>query len=313
MGVLTAGRWRITIDGTHLDRTYWALNAFLRTVSQHAGPDNGADCHIELLADERPARAVLDADRKYIQVHLPLTPAADLQVACIAVLQAAFRGLALLNNDSSLVLLHGSAVATPDARSGIAVIDGGTGAGKTSLSLALAERGCLLVNDEFLVCETRAGQLTAFCQPKLPWHIRTDMAPHLAVGGHRPGFHPFPQQTAAAGTVPIKVLVIPDWSLPVGTCTVQHGQPPDTCVSDHLKKFANPCLDHVSLFAAQPGTVTMTEDACLPTLVEQRIAAMQRSLRRAALSVRLVRVGIGAPAEVGLAAEAVMTYLERLP
>lgn len=310
MGVLTVGRWRITIDGTHLDRTYWALDAFLHAVSQHAGRDDGADCHIELLADERPACTVLDPSRKHIRMHLPLTPAADLQIACIAVLQAAFRGLALLSGDSSLVLLHASAVATQDARSGVAVIDGGTGAGKTSLSLALAERGCLLVNDEFLVCETGAGQLTAFCQPELPWHIRADMAPFLAVTGHRHGFHAFPQRTAV-GAVPIKVLVIPDWSLPVSSCTVERGLLPNTCVSDHLMKFANPCLDHVSLFAAQPNAVTVTDDACLHTLVEQRIAVMQRSLQGASSSLRLLRVGMGAPAEVGLAAEAVMTYLER--
>jgi hypothetical protein len=312
MGVLTAGRWRVTIDGTRLDRAYGALDAFLRTVSQHPGRDDGADCHIELLAGECPARAVVDPGRKHIRMHLPLAPAADLQVACIAVLQAAFRGLALLSADPSLVLLHGSAVAAPYARGGIAVIDGGTGAGKTSLSLALAERGCLLINDEFLLCESSTGQLTAFCQPKLPWHIRADMAPHLAVGGHRPGFYPFPHRTAA-GAVPLKALVIPDWSLPAGTYTIQHGQPPDTCVADHLQKFASPRLDHVSLYSGQPGAVTATEDACLNTLVEQRIAAMRRSLQGAASSLRLVRAGIGAPAEVGLAAEAVLAYLERLP
>jgi hypothetical protein len=256
---------------------------------------------------------VLDPDRKCIRMHLPLAPPADLYVACIAVLQAAFRGLALLSDDPSLVLLHGSAVATQDARSGVAVVDGGTGGGKTSLSLALAERGYLLVNDEFLVCETRAGQLAAFCQPKLPWHIRVDMAPHLALNGHRPGCHAFPQWTAAADTVPIKVLVIPDWSLPVGTCTVEHGQLPGTCIADHLTKFANPHLDHVSLFASHASAMTVTADACLQTLVEQRISDMQRSLQDAALSLRLLRVGIGAPAEVGLAAEAVLTCLGRRP
>lgn len=310
MSILAAGRWRITIDDEHLDPAYSGLRAFLRSVSAPRSRDISTDWHVELLAEDRRARAVLDPGGKRLWMYLPLSPAADLQIACIAVLQAAFRGLALVSDDPALVLLHASAVTTPGARTGVAVIDGGAGAGKTSLSLALAERGCLLVNDEFLACEAGDSQLSAFCQPKLPWHIRPDMASHLALSGNRHGLRAFPDRTAAVDAVPVRVLAMPDWTLPAGACVVDHGQLPDACIADHLRKFADPCLDHVSIFAPRHASVTVTGGMCLDQLVEQRTAAMRRSLQRLRPWVRLLRVGIGAPHEIGLAAAAVMASLE---
>jgi hypothetical protein len=312
MTSLSAGRWHVEINDDRLGSPYAELGDFLQSVNEPAHQASEADFRLELTTGYS-AHTFVDPYQKSITLRLPLAPAASMHVACIAMLQAAFRGLALLADDPALVLLHGGAVATRDSRTGIAVIDGGTGAGKTSLGVALAELGYLLVADEFLVCEARGDQLDAFSQPNLPWHIRPDMAPYLPLSDSRPGLRTFPQ-LASADVVPIRVLVIPDWSLPVPTCLVDSGKPPEGCLTDHLAKFADPSLDHVSLFTQNPGSLTASGGSHeLHALLEHRIAMMRHSLLSASASLTLLRVGIGPPSEIGLAAQAVAAYLDDTP
>lgn len=311
MTSLSAGRWHVEINADNLGRSYAELGNFLRSINEPARQGGDAHCRLELTSGYSSASTFIDSDRNSISLRLPLAPVANMQVASIALLQAAFRGLALLTDDPALVLLHGGAVATRDSRIGIGVIDGGTGAGKTSLGLALAELGYSLITDEFLICEAKADRLVAFSQPNLPWHIRSDMAPHLAIGDNKPGLQAFSRLTSAHKVVPIKVLVIPDWSLPVPTCIIDPGNPPESCVADHLKKFADPSLDHVSLFAQNPDSLTASGGSYrLRKIIEHRIATMKYSLLKSAASFTLLRVGIGSPSEINLAAQAVSTRLD---
>ena len=311
MSSLSAGPWHIEVNDDHLDSSYVGLRDFLQSINDPTG-QGGGDVHVrlELTTGNSAAHIFVNSDQASIRLRLPLAPVANMHVACIALLQAAFRGLALLTDDPALVLMHGSAVTARNSRTGIAVIDGGTGAGKTSLGLALAELGYSLITDEFLVCEARADQLVAFSQPNLPWHIRSDMASHLSISNNKAGLQTFPQLTSARKVVPIKVLVIPDWSLPASTCVIDPRTPPESCVTDHLNKFADPSLDHVSLFTQNPDSLTISGGPYrLRELLDHRIAAMRYSMLKAAASFTLLRVGIGLPSQINLAARAVSTRL----
>lgn len=313
MTSLSAGHWHIEINDDDLDSSYAELGDFLQSINEPTRQGVDVHCRLELTTRRSSAHTFVDSDQNSISLRLPLAPVANMHVARIALLQAAFRGLALLTDDPALVLLHGSAVATHDSRIGIGVIDGGTGAGKTSLGLALAELGYSLVTDEFLACEAKIDHLVAFSQPNLPWHIRSDMAPYLSVSDNRPGLRAFPQLASAYDVVPIRVLVIPDWSLSVPTCVVDPGKPPESCLTDHLEKFADPRLDHVSLFAQNSDSLTVSGGSYrLHKLLEQRIATMKYSMLRIAASFTLLRVGIGPPSEIGLAAQAVATHLDNI-
>lgn len=309
---LGAGHWLIEIDGDDLDDSYVELGKFLQSINEPVRENRDVHFRLGLTAGHGPAHIFVDSDQNSVILRLPLSPIADMHVARIALLQAAFRGFALLTDDPALVLLHGSAVATRDSRIGIGIIDGATGAGKTSLSLALAELGYPLITDEFLTCEAKTDHLAAFSQPNLPWHIRPDMAPHLSISENKPGLRAFPQLTSPYKDIPIRVLVIPDWSLSVSTCVVDPGRAPDSCLTDHLKKFADPSLDHVSIFTQNRDSLTIRKGYGLHALLEHRIAAMRYTMLRIAKSFTLLRVGIGSPNEVSLAAQAVATHLDNL-
>lgn len=310
---LKVGSWSIEIDGDRLGAAYRELGEFLESISEPEPRTAATSCQLQLLAAFDPAGIFIDYDERSIYLRLPLAPMAKTSVACIAILQAAFRGLALLTDDPALVLLHGSAVATHDSRIGIGIVDGGYGAGKTSLSLALAELGYSLVIDEFLACEARNDSLFAYSQPRLPWHIRQDMAPCLSVNHNRAGLQVFPRLASAELITPIKVLVMPDWSLPVGTCVAENGGPPDCCITDHLNKFFDPILDHVSLYAKSPAPLAASRSAgWLNEHVRHRIAEMKSAMGRVSKSQTLLRVGIGPPAAIGLAARAVAERLHEI-
>ncbi len=309
---LGAGQWFIEINGDELDNSYVELGNFLQSINEPVRENRDVHLRLELTTSHSPAHTFVDSDQNSVSLRLPLSPVADMQVARIALLQAAFRGLALLTDDPALVLLHGSAVATRDSRIGIGIIDGATGVGKTSLSLALAELGYRLITDEFLACEARIDHLVAFSQPNLPWHIRPDMARYLSISNNTPGLRTFPQLISASHDIPIKVLVIPDWSLSVSTCVVDPGRLPESCLTDHLRKFADPNLDHVSLFTENPDSLTIKGSDGLYALLEHRIAAMRYSMLRIAASFTLLRVGIGLPSEIGRAAQAVAAHLDNL-
>ena len=311
---LSAGPWHIKINDDQLDSSYTELEGFLQSLNElSCRNDSDTHCQVLLTTANSKAHTFVDSDQSLIYLQLPLAPVANMHVARIALLQAAFRGLALLVDDPALVLLHGSAVAARDSQMGIGVIDGGAGAGKTSLSLALTGLGYSLITDEFLVCEAKNDHLVTFSQPNLPWHIRPDMAPHLSIKGNKPGLHALPQLTAARKDIPIRVLVIPDWSIPVTTCVIEPGKPPESCVSDHLRKFADPSLDHVSLFDRNSDSLAVSVGSYrFRRLLEHRINTMKHSLFGAASSLTLLRVGIGSPSEINLAAQAVSNRLENL-
>jgi hypothetical protein len=238
-----------------------ALCAFLTLISASA-PDATPDLTLRVAAGTRAA-LVMDEGSRVASLTLPATRLTGPADPClhIGILQAAARCLALVDDGRRHVLLHGSAMARPDG-GGVAVLDGGTGAGKTSLALALAAADGELVVDEFLFATSIANRLTVSGAPQLPWHVRADMAPVLTPDALHKRLQ-FPEDLSHArvadGNVTVTAIFVPDLGRPPGA--VVPVEPRHLrrllrpAVRDHRAKLLDPRLDHVSLFTS-PQQVT---------------------------------------------------------
>ncbi|GAA4243169.1 hypothetical protein GCM10022255_001090 [Dactylosporangium darangshiense] len=205
--------------------------------------------------------------------------------------------------ETSTVLLHGSAFAIA-ADHAIAVLDGGLGQGKTSLAMGLAARYGQLIVDEFMFAAISGPHVTVLAAPQLPWHVRPDMATHVLNGRdhRRLLFEADLHEMAgtAAEAVPLWLILLPDRALPPGETLYV---PPNAArellrcaVTDHARKLANPCLDHVSIFESQEQIATADG-----TPLHARSTAPARDTERvldALVTVPAIRVGIGGPADL---------------
>lgn len=239
-----------------------ALCAFLTRVSESA-PDATPDLTLHIAPGTRAA-LVMDEASRLASLTLPatrLTGPADPYLH-IGILQAAARCLALVDDDRQHVLLHGSAIARPDG-GGVAILDGGTGAGKTSLALALAATGGQLVVDEFLFATSIPNRLTVSGAPQLPWHVRADMAPVLTPNAPHTRLHfpdDLPHARVADSDVTVTAIFVPDLGRPPGA--VIPVEPRHLrrllrpAVHDHRAKLLDPRLDHVSLFTSPQQLTT---------------------------------------------------------
>ncbi|MER7006270.1 hypothetical protein ABT297_24940 [Dactylosporangium sp. NPDC000555] len=158
--------------------------------------------------------------------------------------------------------------------------------------------------DEFTFAVMAGPNVTVLPAPQWPWHVRPDMAPHLLTeNAHRrllfeADLHGITSRAIEAA--PLRMILIPDRALPAGeTMDV----PPvaarrllHCAVTDHVRKLADPSLDHVSIFqspeqiATADGMPLHTRSA-VPTYDTERVLD-------ALVTVPAVRVGIGGPADL---------------
>jgi hypothetical protein len=309
MRTLTFGRRTVAVStGTE---SWPALDGFLhRATTGMPGTLPHFTLHIvagsdaALVVDDRSRSVTLTVPAA--RLHGPPDPSLH-----IGVLQAAARCLALVDRGEGCALLHGSAVDTP-AAGGVAVLDGGAGAGKTSLALAVAAAGGHLLVDEFLLADTSARELTVAPSPRLPWHVRADMAPWLTP--NRPSarlHHPDDLQLASTrpGEVPIAAILVPDPSRQPGEAIAVEPLDRRTllrpAVHDHRSKLLDPRLDHVSLFSS-PGQILSATGGVLAA--RHRRDDTGRALDHLA-GIPTFLIGLGRPDEIGIAARTSLAVL----
>jgi hypothetical protein len=179
--------------------------------------------------------------------------------------------------------------------------------------------GGRLLADEFTYLRHDHGLNVVFPAPRLPWHIRTDMAPHLTPE------HPdtrllFPSELqtsvrCADQAAELVAVLIPDMSQPAGTVTsAATASVIDGClrpaVTDHRAKLLDPGLDHVSLFTSLDQVTTPDGTPLAQVSLGSDRRAMHALL--AMNDLPLFLVGIGAPAAIEVSVSAVRDALESL-
>jgi hypothetical protein len=281
------------------------VREFIARISRPGPVPVGRASHRFHVATDRSAHLTVDSARQAITLAFPATPVAIADRTRIAVLQAMARGVAAVHGtDAGLVLLHGCAL-TVDTRSdpggaAVAVLDGGLGQGKTSLTMGLAAvRGRLLV-DEFTFVRLTSDEVRVLATPHWPWHLRDDMRPHLASGVHADGALLFADglrprfRLAECPEAALRLILVPDQGLAAGQAV---GVPAELAgdlllpaVTDHGRKLVDPGLDHVSIFDT-PAQVNVPD--------QEVLAAGSAGVRRtldALAGIPVFRVGIGAQA-----------------
>ncbi|WP_238324077.1 hypothetical protein [Salinispora pacifica] len=252
----------------------------------------------------RRTRLTVDVNRGEILLELAAELASNPTTLEIGVLQAAMRSLAVMG-DGELALLHGSAVTADGGRSAIAVLDGGRGQGKTSLTLGIgAQKGSLLV-DEFTFTAFLYGQPYVVPMPALPWHVRADMAPLLAPHATERLLYavdlPAPTTAGRHRPLPLSLIVIPDQGLAPGE--LRETPAPAArdllraAVTDHAAKLRDPTLDHVSIFSSA-DEVTISPSLPAFNFGEKALDALA--------AVPIIRVGIGKPRDLPTSVAAVL-------
>ena len=306
MRVLSLGQRHIGVDMAAVQQP--EIRRFVeRATVEEGGDDVSYTLHV---ADGDEAELLVEREAATAFLTLPPTSTtASITAAQIAILQAAARSVALHAPDQS-VLLHGSAVRVGGEGTAVAVLDGGRGQGKTSLAFGLARRGHTLVVDEFSLCTIAGEGVAVSPAPRLPWHIRTDMAPFL-VPRHLDSRLLFPDQltapTCASITPTLAFTLIPDDALPAGKTASVNPEDIDALLlnatTDHLTKLVDPRLDHVSPFAS-PDQIRFTTGR---RLIDFRDKLCRPSAATLATLARIpaFRVGVGAPADIWTSVDAV--------
>ncbi|WP_426503032.1 hypothetical protein ACPPVO_36145 [Dactylosporangium sp. McL0621] len=270
---------------------------------------DGAGRYRLRLAAGDHARFVMDPGNRTMSLTIPPVRAErDQAIVEIGLLQALTRGIAFieaanLRTAGSTALLHGSSLAVADDCA-VAVLDGGLGQGKTSLTMGLAARYGQLMVDEFTFVTIARPKVTVLPAPHWPWHVRRDMAPHLLPADAR-GRLLFASDlhriaTTADQAATLRMVIIPDRGLPAGqTVDVPSAEARHLlrcAVTDHLSKLVDPGLDHVSIFESSEQVATadgtpLQIRAAMPTHETERVLD-------ALVVVAAIRVGIGAPADL---------------
>nr|BFE61568.1 hypothetical protein GCM10020063_060940 [Dactylosporangium thailandense] len=298
----------------HLDRrAHRSVGAFVDRISDEAA-DSASSYHLVATAGEQ-ARLVMDPDRKTMSLTLPPARTEREQATIeIGLLQALARGVAFLEAADPqaampTALLHGGAVMI-STDCAIAVVDGGRGQGKTSLAMGLAARHGQLMVDEFAFVTIAGQSVTVLAAPQWPWHVRSDMAAHLVPGnvdrrllfaGDFTGI-----ATTAVKAAAVRMMLIPDRGLPAGETVdvspIEARRLLRCAVTDHLRKLVDPRLDHVSIFDS-PDHLATADGAPLHTRPAVLVHDAKRVLD-ALVTVPVIRVGIGAPADLPISVTA---------
>lgn len=291
------------------------LAAFVRRITEPTPAQPNAH-RLTITASDQP-RLVLDHEQRTMTLTLRLdTTEGTRSTVEIGILQALTRGLALTEATAShpripdTVLLHGSALTMAPQGWAVAVLDGGLGQGKTSLAMGLAKRHGQLLVDEFAFASITDHDVTVFAAPRLPWHIRTDMAPQLLPRPTAPtllyGHDVNGIASTATEAAPLRLILIPDQELRAGetkSVTADAARELLRCaVTDHLRKLADPCLDHVSIFKSPTQIVTIDG----APLCERTGLPLRRSehVLHTLAAIPTFRVGIGEPADLPLSVAA---------
>ncbi|PMR62104.1 hypothetical protein C1A38_05015 [Verrucosispora sp. ts21] len=313
MKVLEFGDQRLHLDATAVRQPH--LQRFIDRISID-GVAAPVRYQMRIVEGEQ-AELVVDEQTGSMSLVVPSMTTVSPTALEIAILQAGARCLALLGAADRCVLLHGSAVTAAGGCGAVAVLDGGLGQGKTSLALGLAKAGCALLVDEFTFVTCDRKESVVAPAPRLPWHVRGDMAPYLAPE------HPdrrllFPDQLAPAGiaktAASLALIVVPDSGIPAGKLEqidpAQTGVLLTSAVTDHLTKLIDPSLDHVSIFN-NPSQVRYASGHPLLNRKAQLCAPPRNVLDRLS-RVPTFRVGIGSPADLAASVNAVTHVVESL-
>jgi hypothetical protein len=288
--------------------------------------DEGVEpaCRYRLrLAAGDHAHFVMDPrDRSMSLVLPPARTEHDQATVEIGLLQALTRGVAFIEAAgrwaaTSTALLHGSSLAISDDCA-IAVLDGGLGQGKTSLAMGLAARYGRLMVDEFTFVTISGPKATVLAAPQWPWHVRQDMAPHLLPHNARGRLLFAADLHRIAATADqaarLRMILIPDHELSAGQTVdvppAEARQLLRCAVTDHLRKLADPGLDHVSIFQS-PEQIATTDGTALHTQAATLTHDPERVLD-ALVTVAAIRVGIGAPADLPTSVAAAGDRLTKL-
>ncbi|GAA0408437.1 hypothetical protein GCM10009541_59420 [Micromonospora gifhornensis] len=313
MKVLEFGDQRLHLDATAVRQPH--LQRFIDRISIDGVP-TPVRYQMRIVEGEQ-AELVVDEQTGSMSLVVPSMTTVSPTALEIAILQAGARCLALLSTADRCVLLHGSAVTATGDCGAVAVLDGGLGQGKTSLALGLAKAGCALLVDEFtfVTCDREESVVTP--APRLPWHVRGDMAPYLAPE------HPdrrllFPDELAPVSTAKtaasLTLIIVPDSGIPAGKLEqidpAQTGVLLTSAVTDHLAKLIDPSLDHVSILS-NPSQVRYASGHPLLSRRTQLCAPPRTVLDRLS-RVPAFRVGIGSPADLAASVDAVTHVVESL-
>ncbi|WBB92114.1 hypothetical protein [Verrucosispora sp. WMMC514] len=313
MRVLEFGDRRLHLDATAVRQPH--LQRFIDRISIDGVP-TPVRYQMRIVEGEQ-AELLVDEQTGSVSLVVPSMTMVSPTVLEIAILQAGARCLALLGTADRRVLLHGSAVTGTNDGRAVAVLDGGLGQGKTSLALGLAKAGCALLVDEFTFVTCDREKMVVAPAPRLPWHVRADMAPYLAPE------HPdhrllFPDQLAPVDTAKtaasLALIVLPDNGIPAGKLEqidpAQAGILLTSAVTDHVAKLIDPSLDHVGIFddssqvrfaSGSPLLNRRTQLCTPPRTVLDRLSRLPT-----------FRVGIGSPADIAASVEAVKHAMEAL-
>ncbi|QOC90852.1 hypothetical protein [Micromonospora craniellae] len=313
MRILEFGDQRLHLDATAVRQPH--LQRFVDRVSIDTAP--APVRHQMRIVEGEEAELLVDEQTGSMSLVVPSMTTVSPTVLEIAILQAGARCLALLGTTDRFVLLHGSAVTATDGGGAVAVLDGGVGQGKTSLALGLAKAGCALLVDEFTFVTCDRDEILVAPAPRLPWHVRGDMAPYLAP--EHPGRRLlFPDQLAPVGTAKtaasLALIVVPDSGIPAGKLEqidpAQTGALLTSAVTDHVAKLIDPRLDHVSIFS-KPSQVRYASGHSLLNSRAQLCTPHRTVLDRLS-RIPTFRVGIGSPADLAASVEAVTHVVESL-
>ncbi|MBT8224389.1 MAG: hypothetical protein HKP61_07090 [Dactylosporangium sp.] len=286
------------------------IHDFVTRISQsHRIPHTRAGQRFHVATD-RAAHLTVDPPSRAITLALPEMVAMSADQALIAVLQAMARGVSAVHGaDSGLALLHGCALTLDlgaDHSGGdagtVAVLDGGLGQGKTSLTMGLAAACGRLLVDEFAFVRLASDEVRVLATPYWPWHLRDDMRPHLAPEVRAEGALLFADDLrpcfsiAECRDAALRLILVPDQGLapgrtvPVAVASVRDLLRP--AVTDHARKLADPGLDHVSIFDTPAQVHVPDQD------VSSAGSAEARRVLDALARVPAFRVGIGAPGDL---------------
>ncbi|MFV2103682.1 hypothetical protein [Micromonospora sp. LOL_024] len=313
MRVLEFGDRRLHLDATAVRQPH--LQRFIDRISIDGVP-TPVRYQMRIVEGEQ-AELLVDEQTGSVSLVVPSMTTVSPTVLEIAILQAGARCLALLGAADGRVLLHGSAVTGTNDGRAVAVLDGGLGQGKTSLALGLAKTGFVLLVDEFTFATCDREEIVVGPAPRLPWHVRGDMAPHLVP--ERPDVRLlFPDQLASVGTAKttarLALIVVPDSGIPAGKLEqvdpAQVGVLLTSAVTDHVAKLIDPSLDHVSIFS-DPSQVRFASGSPLLSCRAQLCTPPRTVLDRLS-RVLTFRVGIGSPADIASSVEAVKHVAELL-
>jgi hypothetical protein len=238
-------------------------------------------------------------------------PAQELLLLEITVLQAVSRFLALVLRSrlSPWVLMHGTTVRL-DSGIGVALLDDGSGLGKTSLGVALCQIGGAMVADEFAFVNVE--RRIAVGGQAWPVHLRSDVAKVLLTDGvSLSEVHLSPDRIGllAASSTELNAILFPRVT---GTPCCRKLTRSDTldrlsrASTDHIRKFSTPGADRASALGRETPALDFD---CGPLLVD---CSSAENLCRGLAPIPSFEVTLGSPNDLRDTARTLSTMLAPL-